>query len=82
MSHGAGFSITRYRYVMYFLATDPCQCKITWTSPDDGGESENTQHGCTDCAGENSPWCIVANPGCDTEEEGEGWSYCSKQNFT
>ena len=66
-----------------------CVCDAAWVSPGDGGTCGSTQRGCPssacddDPAGEwvYDPWCMVANPGCATEEQfgGGGWAYCEPE---
>ena len=40
-------------------------------------------YGCPDeaCDGDRrGSWCVISNPGCDTEEAGGYWSYCTPGN--
>ena len=60
---------------------EACICFDTWTGTHDARCSAD-QAGCAAdangmaCDGD-APWCIVANPGCNEEEDGEEWAYCS-----
>ena len=55
-----------------------CICKEQW-SIDDYENCGVTQNGCepTACDGDTAPWCNIKNPGCDEEESGQGWAYCT-----
>ena len=55
-----------------------CKCLDSWTD-DYTPECAKEQKGCTNCDGSNFSWCNVANPGCSTDEDGEGWSYCFEE---
>merc|ERR1719445_1130678 len=59
---------------------EPCRCASLWSSPEDK---------CFDIKGcpatpcdddELGSWCMVENPGCDTEEDKDAWSYCTPDN--
>jgi len=56
---------------------EACRCKQSWTSPSDGAACATEQNGCTTCDFESS-WCMLENPGCAGEEDGEGWAYCKR----
>ena len=52
-------------------------------SPDDGGSCGETQTGCqVGCEdhdgsdGSTDAWCVISNPGCKEEEDGDGWAFC------
>ena len=55
---------------------DACVCLAAWDLSEYDANCAN-QIGCPDPAcDDDSPWCVVANPGCPTEESGGGWTYC------
>merc|ERR1719242_460374 len=57
---------------------EECQCVTEWKS-DDCADPTELQEGCprVACDGpEETRWCLVANPGCAQEIDGEGWMEC------
>jgi len=57
---------------------EECICKTYWDNSKDLGDQCALQRGCTNC--DNDPkgtWCHVANRHCQSEENKDGWSYCS-----
>ena len=62
------------------IGLDPCACKASWASTEDCGDM--TLYGCSGCDGTPDGWCVVTNPGCETErtsETGVKWTYCDKE---
>jgi len=60
----------------------PCECEVEWTDSEGGKTCGDVQFGCPQSACDGYPdrWCIIANPGCATELDEGGWSYCDDSN--
>jgi len=66
----------------------PCECKEQWTDSEGGGTCSDVQYGCPQsaCDGDADRWCYTkvfsngTHPGCATEEDLDGWSYCDDSN--
>eukprot|EP00927_Polykrikos_kofoidii_P019085 TRINITY_DN1889_c0_g1_i1.p1 TRINITY_DN1889_c0_g1~~TRINITY_DN1889_c0_g1_i1.p1 ORF type:complete len:414 (-),score=71.79 TRINITY_DN1889_c0_g1_i1:86-1327(-) len=61
----------------YVEGLPKCVCKEKWKFQKYRG-CERPVTGCPNkaCDGANSPWCLVQNPGCATEEATAGWTFC------
>eukprot|EP00927_Polykrikos_kofoidii_P064973 TRINITY_DN60776_c0_g1_i1.p1 TRINITY_DN60776_c0_g1~~TRINITY_DN60776_c0_g1_i1.p1 ORF type:complete len:311 (-),score=58.78 TRINITY_DN60776_c0_g1_i1:74-1006(-) len=57
-----------------------CVCEELWTFRKYKGCGEGVR-GCPQkaCDGANTPWCLVKNEGCATEEANAGWTFCGPE---